>query len=391
MKHADEEKLQVKMLGGFLISYQNHPVTFGRGSATKAVQLLQILFLHLNDGISKEELLQLLYDWETVADRNGSLNSMIYRLKKQLTAAGLPGQEFISIKNGICRWSGLPVEIDMLRFETVIKQAEGAAEEEKLDLLQTAFSLYQGEFLPQSSYEVWAAAEGARLKKLYYSCIEQLCQFLDRRREYRKLLDVYRKVTEIYPYEEWQVREVECLIRMGNYKEAYELYLETEQLYSEELNLPPTRRMMEQLEIMRSKLINKEDSFERIKRALNERSPLGGAYFCPYPSFVDFYHIARRNRGRSAVQTFLMMCAVSSHRAEEKRKEEAGRNLCTAISQVLQQGDVYTRFSSSQYLILLNGIQDEHCTMIFERIQERFQKVNKNPDCRLVCHVDRVE
>lgn len=165
MKHADEEKLQVKMLGGFLISYQNHPVTFGRGSATKAVQLLQILFLHLNDGISKEELLQLLYDWETVADRNGSLNSMIYRLKKQLMAAGLPGQEFISIKNGICRWSGLPVEIDMLRFETVIKQAEEAAEEEKLDLLQTAFYLYQGEFLPQSSYEVWAAAEGARLKR----------------------------------------------------------------------------------------------------------------------------------------------------------------------------------------------------------------------------------
>lgn len=221
--------------------------------------------------------------------------------------------------------------------------------------------------------------------------IEQLCQLLDRKREYRKLLDVYRKVTEIYPYEEWQVREVECLIRMGSYKEAYELYLETEKLYSEELNLPPTRRMMEQLEIMRSKLVNKEDSFERIKRALNERSPLGGAYFCPYPSFVDFYHIARRNRGRSAVQTFLMMCAVIVHRAEERRKEEVSRHLCTAISQVLRQGDVYTRFSSSQYLILLNGIQDENCTMIFERIQERFQKVNKNPDCRLVCHVDRVE
>lgn len=397
MEHAGEEKLQVKMLGGFFVSYQNRPIAFGRGSTAKAVQLLQILFLHIDSGISKEELLQLLYDWESVGDRNRSLNSMIYRLKKQLAAAGLPGREFISIKNGICRWSGMAADIDIFQFQDIMRQAQQvkpgtdpSEEERKLALLQHAFSIYQGEFLPQSSCEVWAAAENVRLKELYYDCIEQLCRLLDQRREYQQMLDIYEKVKEIYPYEEWQVKEIDCLIQMRRYKEAYQLYQETERLYAEELNLPPTRRMLEQLEIMGGRLINQEDSFDRIKQALDEKHPLGGAYFCPYPSFVDLYHIARRNRERTAVKAALMMCAISSRKEEKKRAEEASRQLCAAISQALRRGDVYTRFSSSQYLILLNGVKDGTCSMIFERIQNRFEEAKKNPDCRLICSVDEI-
>lgn len=101
----DSGKLEICMLGGFTIHYNGYPISFSKGSKFKSIQLLQILLIHKKTGISKEQLLSYLYDWEVINDRNNSLNSLIYRLKKQLVAAGLPKEEYILLKNGICYWS----------------------------------------------------------------------------------------------------------------------------------------------------------------------------------------------------------------------------------------------------------------------------------------------
>ena len=121
----DKEILQVRMLGGFSMVYQEKTLVFDRNYISKSTQLLQILFLHLEKGIAKERLLEELYGRDDVENRNGSLNNTIFRLRKQLEAAGLPEGKYFYLKKGIYYWdSAIPVETDLSVFEKNWKKAE---------------------------------------------------------------------------------------------------------------------------------------------------------------------------------------------------------------------------------------------------------------------------
>lgn len=49
----EKEILQVRMLGGFSMVYQEKTLVFDRNYISKSTQLLQILFLHLKKGDSE--------------------------------------------------------------------------------------------------------------------------------------------------------------------------------------------------------------------------------------------------------------------------------------------------------------------------------------------------
>lgn len=376
------ETLTLNMLGGYTLTYGDKPIILGRGKLTKSVQLLQLLLLHIDNGIAKDELVQALYNWEEVGDTNNSLNSMIYRLKNQLITAGMPKEEYISIKNGICKWSGsMPVTVDAVEFERCVNEASNTEGAEKMELLDQAFSLYRGEFLPQLSNELWVTVESVRLKKLYVSCIKQLCELLDENQDYQRMFDIYKVAANQYPFDEWQEKQIDCLQKMGRFDEAYRIYQDTVRLYSEELGAPPSAKMREQLQKMNGKLLNSENDFLKIQAKLREEEWKSGAYYCAYPSFVDTYRLMCRIIERSGESVYLMVCTLCyddyAANADHKAEDALGR----AIEKALRRGDAYTRYSGNQYLILLSAAQRENCDTIFGRIEKSFYAENKNMKC----------
>lgn len=385
------EKLVLKMLGGYALTYGDKPVTLGRGNLTKSVQLLQLLLLHKDEGITKEQLVQDLYDWEDVTDANNSLNSMIYRLKNQLVMAGMPKEDYISIKNGICKWTGsMPVSVDVVEFEHCLKSAKLADGNRKRDLLEQAVALYRGEFLPQLSNELWVTVESVRLKKLYMISVQQLCEILGARQEYSQMLEIYRTATELYPFDEWQEKQIDTLQKMERFDEAFRIYQDTVRLYSEELGAPPSLRMRELLQKMNGKLLNSENDFLKIQARLREEEWKRGAYDCAYPSFVDTYRLMCRIVERSRQSVHLMVCRLCYKEKVSKPDKHAEALLGKAIGRALRRGDAYTRYSESQYLILLSAAARESFEMIFRRIEAGFEAENENSNCQLEYDVAEV-
>lgn len=97
--------LQVQMFGGFAMRYGNEAVTMNKIGSSKSVRLLQMLFLSLESGIAKNELIDNLYGWNEKADmsnRNRNLNNLIYRLRGQLAACGLPEDDYVEMREGMC-------------------------------------------------------------------------------------------------------------------------------------------------------------------------------------------------------------------------------------------------------------------------------------------------
>ena len=66
-----------------------------------------------------------------------------------------------------------------------------------------------------------------------------------------------------------------------------------------------------------------------------------------------------------------------------EKEKEAIDWLSQAIEVTLRRGDVYTRYSQSQCLILLSGTSSDDCETIFQRIRSKFQELNPNPFCQI--------
>lgn len=386
------KKLVLKMLGGYTLTYGEKPVIFGRGNLTKSIQLLQLLLLHAETGIPKDELVQALYDWEDVLDTNNSLNSMIYRLKNQLVMAGMPKEDYISIKNGICKWTGtMPVQVDVVDFENILKAAESANPDEKRELLEQALGLYRGELLPLLSNELWVTVESVRLKKLYISAVLQLCEILEETQEYSQMLEIYKNAARMYPFEEWQEKQVDTLQKMDRFDDAFRVYQDTVRLYSEELGAPPSPRMRELLQKMNGKLLNSENDFLKIQSRLREDEWKNGAYYCVYPSFVDTYRLMCRIAERSRQSIHLMVCRLFSDDPKADLENTADMDLGYAIGKSLRRGDAYTRYSESRYLLLLSSAKKESFEKIFERIRDNFIAENGDPKYRIEYEVLEVK
>lgn len=97
------ETLRVQMLGKFAMYYKKIPISLNKTSSAKSVRLLQTILLSGAEGIAKSELIDSLYGWSEQSDagnRNKNLNNLMYRLRGQLAASGLPEAEYIVMRDG---------------------------------------------------------------------------------------------------------------------------------------------------------------------------------------------------------------------------------------------------------------------------------------------------
>ena len=117
--------LKVQMFGTYSIEYEGNPVSFERNTTTKTNQLMQILLQAGEKGVTRAKLLSDLFGDEEMSNPANSLRATVFRLRRLLAAAGLPEDEYVTIKGGSYYWtSGIPYELDAHQFEELLKKAE---------------------------------------------------------------------------------------------------------------------------------------------------------------------------------------------------------------------------------------------------------------------------
>lgn len=385
MEEKEREFFKVRMLGDFSIIYGGKRIILGRKSTARFIQLLQIVWLQGEHGIAKEQLIKALYDRNDVLDFNNSVNNLLYQLRQQMVRAGMPKGEYVSRINGIyVTDERFPVKLDAHEFEQWVRQAEQAEnEQERCACYQKAFELYLGGLLPAVCTEIWVIEENLRLKKLYESCVRWLGEYFKRNGDFASMNAVYDRAATLYPWDGWQISQIDGLIAEGNYKNASLLYEKMVSRYSDEMGLPPTQKMLECQE--RLSQVNRKfpNEIETIKKKLREPpedgSKGGEAYYCSYQSFVDVCHIVRRNMERSAGKAVLMLCTLVDYEGkviqnEEKLKTRSGA-LKEAISCCVRKGDIFTRYNTAQYLILLIGASGRDSKNVYRRIKAQLKEL----------------
>ena len=371
--------LKIQMLGCFSLEYDGKELVLDRNKVSKTTQLFQLILLHSQDGgISKVALIEALYGRSDVENKNGSLNNTIFRLRKQLAAAGLPESSYIRINGGMCTWDpDIKVSVDVCEFKQTIEAARREkTKKNKMEIYTKAWKLYIGEFLPDMMGEDWAAVENIACRDMYFECVEELCHYLKTEEKFEELHSIAHRAAEIYPLYDWQVWEIDSLIGMSRYKEGLEVYKRTTKLMFEELGLSPSGGILERFKLMGERTSQAAGAIEDIRYRLREKESIEGAYYCTYPSFVDIYHVFGRMMERTGMSVFLMLCTLdfANIDADDESQKYYSNVLHESIQNAVRKGDFYTRYNIRQYLVMLIGISQENCTIVSKRINKEFNK-----------------
>ena len=299
-------------------------------------------------------------------------------MKKMLADTILPDYDYIQIEDGIYKWSSpMSTWVDVIDFSEYVKEGEAETNEaERYRLFRQACLLYQGEFLPELSGEDWVIINSVAYKKQFSTALSGVWEYLKYIQNYEEMLEVSSKAVRIYPFDEWQAMKIEALMGLERYKEAMDFYEETARMFFEELGISPSSRIMKLFDEMSAKMTSSYQTAGEIEKKLKEEEEKSGALYMSLPSFRDSYRLLQRILERNGQSAYLMVITMvdSKGRPAEsiKKQEEYSKALHDAIQKSLRKGDSFTKYSTSQFLILLVGTNKENCRRIFERIVNNF-------------------
>lgn len=400
-----ERALRVQLLGGFAMYYGEEAVKMNKMGSSKSVRLLQMLLLTYPGGIPKNELIDNLYGWNEsrsdTADRNRNLNNLIYRLKGQLLACGLPEEEYVELSEGKCFLKiDIPLEADVQIFEETVEKAKKLNSDNserakgRIEMLQRANALYSGELLPANQSETWFFHKSRYYKDLYIYTVGELEKEYIKNNDYKNRLALYAKAASIYPFDNWQTQLIKCNLEIYRYEEAIDIYNSTMELYARELGTPPTAEMQECFEKLELKDENHKKggdlgswrNMDRvfmgrkndIKKAIFGQEFVKGAYYCTYPSFVDYCRLVARAKGRNHFEAVLMFLTLSQREVKRGQKQMNLQDEMTLLKSVLGMslriGDAYTRYGNRHFILMLVNIEQEYCSPVFSRIESAYVK-----------------
>ena len=392
METKKKTKIYVQMLGGFSITVGDEKLDLGSNSKANFLKLTEIVLLRGMGGVSKRDLIDGIFGHKSLLDENNSLNNLLHQARTQLKKAGMPGRKIIDGKRGVYAPENNPdyeYILDVQELEDVCLKAKSEKKDDKkLYYYQKAFGIYGGELLPEFATDYWVILESVRLKRLYDDVVDFLGKHYKEAEDFEALFDLYDKANKIYPDNGWQIEMIDALILRKEYKTAYELYTKCAHYYQDELEVPipdalrscyerlsdNVRVVTDDIRQIQANIIRKD---EKLKSEMGTRKI--GAYLCPFTSFIDVYHVLRRNLERRGSSIFMMLCTLVDYEGKPIQNQEKlnarAEILQQSLSEGLRKGDVYTKYSSSQYLILLIGTKREDCAIIYQRLSRRVKEL----------------
>ena len=292
-----------------------------------------------------------------------------------------------------CFKSKIPIKMDILEFEETIQQARREKGTGRSNLLWRANEIYRGELLPANLSEVWFFQKSRYYKALYVWAVEELERELQKNRDYKNRLLLYARAAAIYPFENWQLRQMRCNLELYRYDEALNIYNETMELYAREMGgTAPAEEMQECFEALKLMDENHRRSTDDVEgwrnmdkafrgkrgdimRTLLAEEDVEGAYYCNYPSFVDYCHLVVRAKVRNEFSAVLMFLTLSQKKAQKPMDlPEEMQLLKEVLGGCLRVGDAYTRYGNRHFILMLVNTEMEYCGTIFRRVETAYTK-----------------
>jgi len=359
------------MLGGFVIICNEIRITEQARKSSKVWRLLQYLVANRYRAVSQEELLEIFCDEDMQGNPGSVLRTMVYRARGALENGGLEcAGQLIIAKSGSYSWNNsIDCETDTEEFEELIKKAgaEDIDKESKLELLLQAAALYKGDFLPNTTGFLWVLPLVRWYRTMYLDCVHDALELLV---EFGRSADAEELCTKalcIDPFDEQLIEHhLNALILQDKNAEALDVYNKMESMFYDDLGVNFSEKLRTIYERIQHPGASKDMSLDELIDDWIKDVDFPGAYYCDAGIFRILLQIEARSVPRSGRTAFV----VRFDTKHEPKLRDGGimKQLGMAIPGSLRMGDLFTRISPSQYMLMLHSLTYEDCKMLINRI-----------------------
>lgn len=376
-----DEILKINMLGEFSLTYNGKTISDQSNRSKKLWVLLEYLITFREKEISQNDLVDLLWPDDEISNPLNTLKTLLHRARASVAELGFSGgKDLVVARRGTYAWNtSIPLWVDTDQFDAYCRQADAAENAEtKLELLTKALDLYKGDFLPKSALEPWAVPIGTYYHSQYIKVVHTVLQLLSKSNRYAEAIGICQKAVVIDPYEESFHKElIQALVRTNSPQAAMKHYEYVTELFFDQFGVTPS----EELTSIYREIVKTESAVELdlgvIKTNLAEAERVPGAFFCEYEFFKDIYKLNSRSCARNGQVIQIALLTVVDRSGDSLGKKQlklAMNHLKDIICTSLRRGDVFTRCSISQYLLMLPAASLENSQNVLDRIVRNYRR-----------------
>ena len=395
---VEAKVVSVSLLGGFALELGGDVLTDDINRSLKLWSVLAYLIIHRERPVPQSELIDTFWADEGGANPANALKTLLYRIRAMLEPLFGTELEPILAQRGAYSWNkGIECDLDTDRFEALCKAAaaHGLDKTEKLELYRRAVALYRGDLLPKLSHQVWLVPLSVHYHTLYIDAAKALSSLLADAEQFEEMYAVAQAASALDSLDEGlHTLIVRALLRMGRDSAALQHYEQaTDRLYRN-LGVRPS----EELRALYQEIMSVEKSLETdlgvIVTDLKEAAARGGAFFCEYGFFKEAYRLEVRRATRSGICAHLCLITVS---LPDGGVPPLGV-LSATMDQIqevlvksLRRGDVVSKFSGAQFVVMLPAANFEDSSMVMDRVVSSFYQQHRRNFLKLTVRVRELE
>ncbi|MCR5325113.1 MAG: winged helix-turn-helix domain-containing protein [Lachnospiraceae bacterium] len=380
----------VTLFGDFTVTHGNNTISDSNNRSHKPWNLIEYLFAHRGESIDSGDLLKLIWFENSSDSTPGALKVLIHRARNILEELEPDTKkDLINVKKGAYFWNNtLKYTVDTEQFEKLIKQADKKAGTSQTALLEEAVNMYKGDFL-MNNHENWVIPYAEYYHELYLKAVYLLIDRYTDEQNYIGIITVCENALKIEEHDEGlYFRLIDALYRSGQQTAALAAYNDVTETFYRKFGINPSKELKSLYRTIVKTTKALETDLDVIKEALTEEGEAVGAFSCEYEFFKDIYQLEARACARSGDSIYLGLITLNTAEnsdadAPKSKLNKAMDDLVFAINDTLRKGDVYSRYSISQYVLLLPSASFENVETVMKRISSAFYRRHVKKDFML--------
>jgi len=394
-----ERKFVVRMLGSFSVQMGDKKIDDNSSRTRKVWLLLAYLLYHKGRSIPQKELIDLLWeDGEEKDNPQSALRTTFHRVRTSLNKLDeTAGHDLILHQGGGYFINPeIEVELDIHHFNELVKAGEEAESDEvRLENYLKAIALYDDDFLVKLSSESWARSVALHYHEIYIKIVKDTLSLLEKVQRREDAVNICIRALRIEPYsEDVYLHLMVNYLAMGERRNVIETYEKMSKIFLSDFGVLPSEEIRNiYYEAIKS---SNETSvpMEVVQEQLKEPEALNGALVCEYDFFKVLHYSTARLIERTGAAVHICMINVSGEggKALSKRSHDTVmENLQEQIRINLRRGDVVSRCSVSQFIIMLHLANYENSCMVCDRIIKSFNRQYPHSPAHLTYTVKAVD
>lgn len=390
--------VSVSMLGGFGIEVDGNLLTDEINRSQKPWNVLCYLIIHRDRNVSQSELIELFWPEENSSNPVNALKTLLYRVRAMLEPLFPSDTPPILSQRGSYSWNReIECVVDADRFEALCLRAQDKdrSEEERMACYQEAAELYKGDFLPKQETHMWVIPLSTHYHTLFVRAVKEYAALLEKHERFEEMTALCSRASELDPLDEGlHILVVRALVKQGRDAAALERYEMATDLLYRSLGVTPSAELRDLYTAIMDTEKSMETDLAVIQQSLKETAIRPGAFVCEYGFFREAYRLEARRAARNGTCVHLALLTVSlpgGGMPELGALNNTMDQLLAILTNGLRRGDVVSRYSGAQYVVMLPAANFEDSTMVMERIVAAFYRQHRRNFLKISYRIRELE